>query len=96
MVFATRGDCFAFVYRIGPAPEPLDYTNCRSFVKSIVDSKLFEAIFALLICVSAVVMALEAEYNGIGIAYDLGYPWSDQPEEKVWPWATTTFNVLGT
>jgi uncharacterized protein with PIN domain len=54
-----------------------------------VNSPTFETIFAALILLNTLVMAVESQYRGIESGYKLGYPGSETPAKDLWPWAAS-------
>merc|ERR1719223_2185810 len=64
-------------------------------VNRMVTHAVFESTFIALIVCNACVMALESQYNGLTLGYNLAYPGHEAEGKDVWPLAETTFRVLG-
>jgi len=69
-------------------------TKDKGFLRNIVDGPHFETSFACLIIANALVMAVEAQYLGIGLGYDIGFPGSIRPADDAWPNAAAFFFAL--
>mmetsp|Transcript_48757 Transcript_48757/g.115866 ORF Transcript_48757/g.115866 Transcript_48757/m.115866 type:complete len:746 (+) Transcript_48757:39-2276(+) len=65
--------------------------NEISRLQRIVLSPRFELLFALVILANAIVMALEAQYNGLNLGYDQGF--KDQEASDQVPWAEAVWLV---
>jgi len=63
--------------------------------KTMVSSPWFEAFWAALIMLNALVLGVEAQYLGLDVGFDLRYRRIDQDVSESWPGAGDTFYVLG-
>lgn len=61
-----------------------DCSSMRNFVKG----PFFETSFAILILVNTIFMALEFQFNGLKVGYEM-----DGIAENIWPWAVDTFEA---
>jgi len=59
-----------------------------------VTSTRFEAAGALLVIVLAVCMAMESQYSGLDLGFQLGYGSYFRPAARVWPWAVDVLDVM--
>ena len=59
-----------------------------------VASPVFEVTFAAIICINAVVMALEAQHEGIRMGSELGIEHYGTVEAETWPYVHSIFTVL--
>ncbi|CAK9050166.1 Sodium channel protein 60E (Drosophila ion channel 60) (Drosophila sodium channel 1) (Protein smell-impaired 60E) (Sodium channel 2) (DmNav2) [Durusdinium trenchii] len=64
------------------------------FFRELVKSPKFDLTFAVLIFLSSLVMALQVQYHGFDVGYELGYFGMFYPAEEVWPNAAPVFNGL--
>jgi len=64
------------------------------FFRELVKSPKFDLTFAVLIFVSSLVMALQVQYHGFDVGFDLGYFGMFRPADQVWPNAEPIFNGL--
>lgn len=64
------------------------------FFREMVKSPQFDLTFAVLIFLSSLVMALQVQYRGFDVGFDLGYFGMFQPANQVWPGAEPIFNGL--
>jgi hypothetical protein len=53
----------------------------------------FELLFAKIILLNAVVLALEVQYRGFDVGFNLGYRWYERSAEEIWPMAESSFEV---
>merc|ERR1719329_953498 len=63
-------------------------------VLEVAEHPMFEMFFGILILGNASLMALEVQYNGFQVAYDMNYL-DYSPANETWPNAAGFFNVLG-
>jgi hypothetical protein len=95
----TGGATSSLVNRLGQHTFILhEISGMRSRPKTrlykLVTRKEFEVFIAMVICVNTVVVALETQYQGIGICYGLQYHLCTQKAEDLWPSAESVFQVL--
>ncbi|CAE7288208.1 Scn10a [Symbiodinium pilosum] len=64
------------------------------FFTRIVQSPTFDLIFAVLILLSSIVMALQVQYHGLDVGYGIAYFGMTSPASELWPEATLVFNVM--
>ena len=64
------------------------------FFRELVKSPKFDLTFAVLIFISSLVMALQVQYHGFDVGFDLGYFGMFRPADQVWPNAEPIFNGL--
>ena len=67
--------------------------RARRCMDRFVRSERVEVMFAMVILVNAIVIAVECQYSGIQIGYDLEFPGSSRSAASVWPHGQTTFDV---
>jgi len=67
--------------------------RARRRMDRFVRSERVEVTFAMVILVNAIVIAVECQYSGIQIGYDLEFPGSSRSAASVWPHGQTTFDV---
>eukprot|EP00928_Gymnodinium_smaydae_P062708 TRINITY_DN46507_c0_g1_i1.p1 TRINITY_DN46507_c0_g1~~TRINITY_DN46507_c0_g1_i1.p1 ORF type:complete len:583 (-),score=66.86 TRINITY_DN46507_c0_g1_i1:382-2130(-) len=53
----------------------------------------FEGVFASLIILNLAIIALECEYSGLQLGFDVSYPRYDESADASWPWAAAFFQV---
>lgn len=63
-------------------------------MEGVVHGATFETTFAGLITLNAFVMALEAQYTGFDVGFDLHFPGSTRRATEVWPGAGDMFKTL--
>jgi len=63
-------------------------------LEEIVEHPRFEASFAALIIINSLIMALQSQYSGIQVGYEVGYPGSTRPARTAWPLAAEAFGLL--
>jgi hypothetical protein len=73
--------------------DDLDHSTADIFQK-IVMNRRFEWIFGLIIFTHIIIMTAEAQYVGLGVGYDLGFPRYAYPKEDVWPGGELVFKIL--
>jgi len=66
----------------------------NSMLGRIVSSKKFETLCALIIFACTLTMAVEIQYNGLGLGYDLSMPNYVNSKEVAMPGAGTAFRIL--
>jgi len=64
------------------------------YTGNIVQSSFFEAFFASVIVLNALVVAAEAQYKAMDVGVDLEYPRSDTLSADAWPGAGNVFDAL--
>eukprot|EP00435_Cladocopium_sp_Y103_P069452 s44_g33.t1 len=64
------------------------------FFRELVKSPKFDLTFAVLIFLSSLVMALQVQYRGFDVGFELGYFGMFQPANQLWPGAEPIFNGL--
>jgi len=62
----------------------IDFSSMRTFVKG----PFFETSFAILILINTIFMALEFQFEGLKVGYEM-----EGLEADIWPWARRTFQV---
>lgn len=67
------------------SPELRTSASFRNRLEAFVAGTTFELTFAGLIMLNAVAMALEAQYSGFDLGYDIGFAEYSQPASRVWP-----------
>jgi len=73
-------------------PEP---GTVKGRLYQLVNHAYFEGAFACLIVCNALVVAVEAQYQGIDVGFTLGFPKSVRPAKEAWPEAQGVFDVFG-
>jgi hypothetical protein len=65
----------------------------QRWLEHIVLSPQFEIFFALLIVLNTLAMALEAQYDGVGLGHELKYKRYDESSTDAWPGLNYVFDV---
>eukprot|EP00928_Gymnodinium_smaydae_P016848 TRINITY_DN16378_c0_g1_i1.p1 TRINITY_DN16378_c0_g1~~TRINITY_DN16378_c0_g1_i1.p1 ORF type:complete len:549 (+),score=49.65 TRINITY_DN16378_c0_g1_i1:145-1791(+) len=65
----------------------------KGCLETVVLSVGFEAVFAALIILNLLVMAMECEYYGLQLGFDMSYPHYIASAGDSWPWAATFFKA---
>eukprot|EP00928_Gymnodinium_smaydae_P037549 TRINITY_DN26048_c0_g1_i1.p1 TRINITY_DN26048_c0_g1~~TRINITY_DN26048_c0_g1_i1.p1 ORF type:complete len:534 (-),score=63.42 TRINITY_DN26048_c0_g1_i1:93-1694(-) len=58
-----------------------------------VTSKEFEAVFCALIFINSLVIAIEVQYHGLQVGFEVGAPGYIYTSSESWPWALITFDI---
>jgi voltage-gated sodium channel len=65
-----------------------------SWLENFVHGNTFEALFAMLITANALVMAMEVQYTGMAVGFQIGFEGSNRKASDVWPGAREVFTGL--
>lgn len=68
--------------------------EAERWTQRLVESSPFEIFFLVLICSNTFIMALESQYNGLGLGHDLKVPTFGETKQDLWPGAKEVFLVL--